>query len=149
MIRVEGTIVRGHGVAGGGSPSSPHPAGTITLQAPYFRARGLDLSGFHPATLNISTSPLAVRIVNPAHHFADVAWTPLHGPESFDFIPVTLLVGPRRVEAWGYRPTPETKAGHPQPETVLEVIAPFLPEVREVEGILLELDPKQVRVVES
>jgi hypothetical protein len=143
-IRVEGTLLRGHGVAGGSAPDSPHPEGTIALQAPFFAERGLELSGYHLATLNISTAPWVVRIQSPAFYFADVPWTPLHGPESFDIIDVRVDTGHRRVHGWGYRPTAETKADHPQPPDVLEVIAPFLPEVHDLKGLILELDPGQV-----
>ncbi len=145
---LRGTVVSGHGVAGGTPPHSPYPAGTISMQVPYFLDRGLDLTGFHLATLNISTKPHSVRIINPAYHFDDVEWTTVHGPESFDFIHVVLLLETRRVQAWGYRPTEETKGGHPQPRGVLEVIAPYLPEVGRESEIFLELDPTEV-VVES
>lgn len=145
-IRVPGRVVHGHGVAGGSSRASPYRVGTISLQAPLFAERGLDLSGFHLATLNVSTSPFVVQIEDPAFHFQDVSWTDVHGPESFDFIHVFLVLGGRRIPAWGYRPTPETKAGHPQPDTVLEVIAPFLPEIKANPDVLLELDPGEVVV---
>lgn len=145
-VVLRGQVVPGHGVAGGSSRASPYPAGTIAMQIPFFAALGLDLSPFHPGTLNVSTRPYFIRIVNPAFHFADVRWTELHGPESFDFIHVGLRLGRRKVEAWGYRPTAETKAGHPQPSEVLEVIAPFLPDIRHHSEVLLELDPQEVVV---
>jgi hypothetical protein len=143
-IVLPGRIVAGHGVAGGTSSGSPYPKGTISLQMPFFTALGLDLSGFHPATINVSTSPFAVMIVKPAFHFGDVGWTDVHGPESFDFVHVGLLLEHRRVAAWGYRPTKETKAGHPQPPEVLEVIAPFLPGLYLLDSLSLELDPHEV-----
>lgn len=145
-IRIPGRVIRGHGVAGGTSSSSPHPAGTISIQAPLFAEKGLDLSGFHLATLNISTIPWIVLIENPAFHFENVKWTELHQPESFDFIKVFLILGDRRVPGWGYRPTPETKAGHPQPKDVLEVIAPFIPEVHSEPELLLELNLSEAAV---
>ena len=44
--------MRGHEVA---SKKSVHyPQRTIEMQAPFFKERGLDLSGFHRGTLNIS-----------------------------------------------------------------------------------------------
>lgn len=145
-IRLRSTLQTGHGVASGRGVESPYPAGTIALQAPHFIRGGLELEGYHLATLNLSTAPWVVRIRRPAFHFPLVSWTELHGPESFDIIDVTLEVGDRRVHGWGYRPTPETKAGHPQPPEVLEVIAPFLPEVRGLSELILELDPRQVMV---
>lgn len=148
-IRLTGKILRGHGVASGRSENTSFEAGTISLQAPFFAEGGLDLSGFHLATLNLSTEPLAVRIVKPAFHFPDVRWTDRHGPESFDIINVVLMLGDRGVVAWGYRPTPETKAAHPQPDSVLEVIAPFLEEIPASGLLEMELDPRQVVVRDS
>jgi hypothetical protein len=145
-IRLSGRILRGHGVAGGGNPASPFPAGTIEMQLPHFAAGGLDLSGFHLATLNVSTAPAAVHIHTPAHRFEEVDWTRVHGPESFEFVHVGLELRDRVVEAWGYRPTPETKAAHPQPPEVLEVIAPFVPELVQAREVVVLLDPREVRV---
>jgi len=145
MIVLRGKVVSGHGVAGGESRTSPYPAGTISMQIPFFLALGLDLSSFHPATINITTSAYSIEILNPAFHFEKVEWTDLHGPESFDFIHVGLLLGHRRIKAWGYRPTAETKAGHPQPIEVLEVIAPFLPDLHPHSEVFLELDPLEVK----
>jgi len=148
-IVLRGQVVSGHGVAGGTSRRSPYPAGTIAMQTPFFSALGLDLSSFHPATINVTTSPFFVRILRPAFHFEGVQWTDVHGPESFDFIHVELRLGTRNVRAWGYRPAAETKAGHPQPVEVLEVIAPFLPDIQRHSEVFLELDPHEVVVEEA
>jgi hypothetical protein len=148
-IVLRGQVVSGHGVAGGTSGASPYPAGTIAMQIPFFSALGLDLSSFHPATINVTTSPFSIRILRPAFHFEGVQWTDVHGPESFDFIHVELRLGTRKVPAWGYRPTAETKAGHPQPVEVLEVIAPFLPDIQRHSEVFLELDPHEVAVEEA
>ena len=44
LLRVTGVLMRGHEVA---SKKSVHyPQGTIEMQAPFFKERGLDLSGF-------------------------------------------------------------------------------------------------------
>lgn len=145
-IRLPATVVRGHGVAGGSNPDSPHPDGTIALQMPCFAARGLDLSGYHPATLNLSTRPAALHFHAPPHRFDDVRWTDLHGPETFEFVHVVLELPHGEVEGWGYRPTAETKAAHPQPADVLEVIAPYVPELEQTDTLVLRLDPAEVSV---
>ena len=145
-IRLAGMIVRGHRVASGANPRSPYPQGTISLQIPHFAQRGLDLSAFHPATLNVSTSPFDVLFECPAHRFEDVRWTDLHGPETFELVHVELELADRVVRAWGYRPTAETKADHPQPADVLEIIAPYLPEASILRELNVRLDPAEVRV---
>ena len=43
------TLVSGHGVASGGSTTSPYPEGTIAMQQPLFAQLGLDLSDCWPA----------------------------------------------------------------------------------------------------
>ena len=48
-----GRLCSGHGVASGRSNESPYPNGTIRMQAPVFKALGLDLSGCYFGTLNI------------------------------------------------------------------------------------------------
>jgi hypothetical protein len=148
LTPVPGRVVAGHGVAGSASPTSPYPAGTISLQLPFFLERGLDLSVYHPATLNVSTNPVEIRIVRPRHHFADVVWTDLHAPESFDFVVATVVAEGRRFGGWGYRPTTETKAGHRQAATVLEVIGPFIPGIEYGGAVVLELDPAEVTLIE-
>jgi hypothetical protein len=149
LTTVPGRVVAGHGVAGSASPASPYPAGTISLQLPFFLERGLDLSVYHPATLNVSTNPIEIRIVRSRHHFADVAWTDLHAPESFDFVAASVVVDGERFGGWGYRPTPATKAGHWQAATVLEVIAPFIPGIEYGRAVVLELDPAEVTLIQS
>ena len=67
LLRVTGVLMRGHEVA---SKKSVHyPQGTIEMQAPFFKERGLDLSGFHRGTLNISVAPRRFRIRNARLHF--------------------------------------------------------------------------------
>ena len=145
MIRLPGRILAGHGVAGG-RPDSPFPAGTIELQAPFFRERGLDLAGFHLATLNVCTAPVRIHVEHPVHRFEDLRWTSVHGPETFEFVRVELWLRKRAVRGWGYRPTPETKAANPHPPEILEVIVPFLPEVPDSGRVVLGVDPREVRI---
>lgn len=85
-LTVAGVIVRGHGVASGANPDSPYPAGTIPMQLPHLAARGLALSGIHPATVNVDITPHRYAIRRPVHTFRDVHWTDLHGPETFSFL---------------------------------------------------------------
>ena len=51
---------------------------------------GLDLSAFHPGTLNVSTAPLRHRVVQPKLTFRDVKWHPTEPAEDFSFFDVTL-----------------------------------------------------------
>jgi len=124
--RAKGVVRAGHGVASGRAADSPFATGTIALQAPHFAARGLDLSRFAPSTVNLDISPLHLVPVVPRWTFADVAWTDVHGPESFSFIEATVSRAGREHEGLVYLPHPETKPMHHQPSTVVELLLPRL-----------------------
>ena len=74
-IDLRGTVNKGHGVASGVSAASPYPQGSISMQAPFFKALGLDLSSCYFGTLNVSLAPARWKIVRPAFLFEKVQWT--------------------------------------------------------------------------
>lgn len=121
-----GVVVAGHGVASGRASDSTFAAGTIALQAPHFAARGLDLAPFVMATVNLDIAPMALVLRAPRWTFADVAWTDVHGPETFSFVECTVRRGDDEVTGLVYRPHPETKPRHHQPSTVIELLLPRL-----------------------
>jgi hypothetical protein len=125
-IHLHGTIAQGHGVASGSSANSPYPVGSIKMQAPFFKALGLDLSGCYFGTLNVSIAPRQWKIVKPTFHFENVKWTDLHPPETFSFLPCDITYHAVTVQGWLYYPHPETKAAHWQDASVMEIIAPRL-----------------------
>jgi hypothetical protein len=55
-----GCLRPGHQVASGLAVNNPYPAGTIAMQTPFFKALGLDLSGFYVGTLNVSIAPTGI-----------------------------------------------------------------------------------------
>jgi hypothetical protein len=134
-IDLHGIIKTGHGVASGVSAGSPYPTGSIAMQAPFFKARGLDLSGCYFGTLNVSIAPGQWKIVRPAFHFENVKWTDLHPPETFSFLPCDIRYCAVTVKGWLYYPHPETKAAHWQDASVMEIIAPRLEGLRYGEQI--------------
>ena len=145
-----GTVISGHGVASGRSHNSPYPAGTIALQAPHFAARGIDLSDCWPGTINLDFDPCEVRFREPDHCVEDLLWTEHHPPETFSLWRIELRVGGALpVKGWIYRPHPETKQRHWQPESMLELLAPSLPEV--VTGGSMSIrDPEdRIRLIDS
>ena len=146
---VKGVIIRGHGVASGRGAESPYPRGTVEMQKPFFAALGLDLAGFHEATLNVDLSPFLFRLLHPAHTFHRVEWTHLHPPETFSFSRCRIGHCGREVDAWIYTPHPETKADHFQPPTMLEILAPFLVGVSYGDAVTLRIAPEEVELIES
>ena len=71
---IAGKLVRGHQIASGTNPNSPYPSGSIALQIPFFKQLGLDLTGYHAATLNISVEPQALVWVQPVFQFEHLVW---------------------------------------------------------------------------
>ena len=57
MEPISAVVVKGHGVASGVGGDPRFPQGTLRIQFPIFSALGLDLSGYHPGTINLSISP--------------------------------------------------------------------------------------------
>ena len=65
-------VVRGHQVASGNSGDKRFPDGTLKLQEPFFQEAGLDLTGWHLATMNLSLRPATYEIINPRLTFRQV-----------------------------------------------------------------------------
>ena len=78
-------LVAGHGVASGRAATSPYPAGTIHLQAPFFAARGIDLAPFFAGTLNLEAARGHWRLRDPDARVEALEWTDRHPPETFSF----------------------------------------------------------------
>lgn len=123
---LSGTVVPGHGVASGAAADSPHPAGTISLQLPHFAARGVDLSGLRPATINLDVGA-RVTIDRPTLTLTDVAWTDHHDAETFSFVRCFVKWAATTLFGYVYYPHPETKPAHFQADSVLELLMPDLP----------------------
>ena len=125
--RVDGIVVRGHRVASGLAADTPYKAGTIELQIPHFARLGVDLSEYHPATVNVDIRPYHFRIGSTATCLRYVKWADEHPPESFSFSPCRLVYHETEYEAMIYYPHPETKKKHHQSDETLEIIAPLIP----------------------
>lgn len=119
-------IVRGHRVASGLNGDPRFPGGTLRMQLPHFRARGLDLGGYFAGTLNISIAPLRYRVIGPRLTLRAVKWHPTEPAEDFSFFDVRLVrAGGTGVEGLIYFPHPDTKPAHFQAPEVLELLLPF------------------------
>jgi hypothetical protein len=125
-VTIDGEVVRGHGVASGVSAENPYPGGTIPLQTPHFAARGLDLSPYHSATLNISIKPYIFEMVAPRYTLRQVNWIDMIPPEDFSFATCQLTFNDKTYDCLTYYPHPETKVQHFQDPAMIEVLAPFI-----------------------
>jgi hypothetical protein len=125
MHWVPGRRIPGYGVASGrAGAASPYPAGTIALQAPFFRAQGVDLSGYFPGTLNVDVTPHLPRPGQPAFDgrlrwFGDLE-------ERFLLTRIALRFAGTQYDGLWYYPHPETKPAHFQRPSVVELLMPWI-----------------------
>jgi hypothetical protein len=129
LLTWQGTVVAGHGVASGrsaGTAGNPYPQGSITMQAPFFKARGLDLGDCFLGTVNLSIAPRSWTLLQADHRFEALTWTHLHPPETFSFVAMHVQWQSAWCRGWLYYPHPETKAAHFQSSSVMELILPRL-----------------------
>ncbi len=103
------------------------PGGTLRMQLPFFLERGLDLSGFHLGTLNVSIAPVRYRVGKARHTFGEVKWHPTEPAEDFSFFDVVVHRDDGApVAGFVYFPHPDTKPTHFQKADVLELLLPWV-----------------------
>ena len=147
--RFHARIVPGHQVASGRNENPRFPGGTLRMQAPHFRARGLDLDRFFGGTVNVSIAPLRYRVAQARLTLRAVKWHPTEPAEDFSFFDVRLLRdGQPPAEGLIYYPHPETKPEHFQQPDVLELLLPFVDGITYGADLLLELPVEQM-VIEA
>ena len=146
-IALIGTVRSGHQVASGQGVNSPYERGTLEMQLPYFRDRGLDLSGFYLGTLNVSISPQTFEFIAPEYTFERVKWHPDYPAETFSFSLAIVIVRDISYRGWIYYPHPETKIGHFQDDSILEVIAPKINNLNYGDRLCLKLDSREITVI--
>ncbi len=145
-VEVKGVVVEGHGIASGRSGGPRFPGGSIALQSPHFLAAGVDLSGYHPGTINISIAPRRYEVRKAAHTLRKLSWLPDYPPEDFSFFDCRLTLSGRTVDGLVYYPHPETKPEFHQDPHVLEILAPFLEGLQVGDRIVLALPAGQIAV---
>ncbi len=106
----------------------------------------MDLEGTFNGTLNIDIRPATFELVRPEYTFLDVRWTDLHPPEHFSFCRCKVIHQGKEYEGWIYYPHPETKIRNFQNPSLIEVIAPLIPEIKMGEAIEVVVDPERVRL---
>ena len=122
-MEIKGKIVPGHGIASGKSKESPYPKGSLEMQLPIFRERGLDLLSYFPGTINVNIEPAKWRPKHPDYTFENVEWTDNHPPEHFSFFKCQVIVNNKKYRALIYYPHPETKLTHFQDPSIIEILS--------------------------
>ena len=144
-MNIDGVVVRGYGVASGLSQFDD--VGTIVRQKPYFKALGLDLSVCFNGTINVDIVPLTLAGINSDYCFLALKWHPELEPEDFHFVDCLLWFKQRAVKGYIYYPAPDTKPDHVQPDTVLEVLAPYIDGLKYGDKVILELNSQRLILV--
>lgn len=147
LVSIIGIIKPGHQVASGRAKDSPYERGTIEMQLPFFRNLGLDLSSFFRGTLNISLSPHSFEMLDPEYTFPLVKWHPNYEAETFSFSPCQLVYQGNNYQAFIYYPHPETKLGHFQDDSIIEAIAPSIPNIQYGDAIELKVRENEIKIV--
>ncbi len=142
---VSARIVAGHQVASGLNANPRFPGGTLRMQAPFFRALGLDLAAYHRGTMNVSIAPCRYRVIRAPITFRQVKWHPTEPAEDFSFFDVrmTPAAGPP-VAGKIYYPHPDTKPEHFQQPDVLELLLPFVGGLKYGDEIQLSVSAEQM-----
>ncbi|MGO8739483.1 hypothetical protein [Rhodoblastus sp.] len=135
--------------------------GTIRLQIPKFRERGLDIDSyfggtvdeaFVSGTLGCDIRPRRMTILRPEYHFKSVRWTDKFDRErpgfSEDFFlsEAAILFAGKSFKALIYIPSPETKVAHFHPPTTIEVIAQKIDGIKYGDRVTLLYSPEAIRI---
>ena len=118
------------------------------MQVSHFLERGFNIGNLYLGTLNVSIAPLRYRVVKPRHTFAKVKWHPTEPAEDFSFFNVRLMLPDNPVTGYIYFPHPDTKPEHFQHPDVLELLLPFVENLRYGMTLSLEIPATQM-VIES
>ncbi|AFY91351.1 hypothetical protein [Chamaesiphon minutus] len=146
-IKVKGWIEKGYGVASGQAQNPRFPQGTIEMQKPFFRGRGLDLSAYFPGTINLSIAPCKYKIKQAKYTFKQVKWSPNDPAEDFSFFDCQIVLEVDRVvNGLIYYPHPETKPEHFQPPDILEIIAPFISNLEYENELVIAVNSQQINI---
>ncbi len=143
-ISITATLVKGYQVASGSASSTVFPAGTISLQAPYFNQLGLDLSTYYFATLNFNLGQHCLTIIKPSFHFEKLKWHSKVPAETFSFADCEVTHHGVHYRGLIYLPHVETKIDHFQDKNIVEIIAPFIGNIHYQDEVVLRFDSEQV-----
>lgn len=143
---IDGTVIQGHGIASGKAKDSPYPEGSLTMQAPFFKSLGLDLSPYFLGTLNVDISPQQWKPVKPDHTFKNVNWTPSIPAEHFSFFKCSIIYDHKKYEAFIYYPHPETKVTHFQNPSIVEIISEKITDLTYGKNVQLVIEDHKIAV---
>ena len=118
------------------------------MQIPFFQEQGLDLDAYFPGTINFSISPNNYQIRKAKYTFRNVEWSPNDPAEDFSFFDCRILLQSNEVvSGLIYYPHPETKPEHFQSPDILEIMAPYISDLKYGDNLIIEVDSQQMVIV--
>jgi hypothetical protein len=144
MTLIDARIIPGYRVASGQAGDSRFPNGTIMMQAPHFADRGLDISPYFSATINVNIAPFQFKILKPKYHFLKVKWSQHLPPEDFYFFDLIAIYTEIEYKGLIYMPDPSTKVDHIQTDDTLELLLPKIEGLQYHRPIKLRLNDDQL-----
>ena len=151
-LTISGIVKPGYQVASGSSLHSPYPKGTIEMQMPFFKKRGLDLSSFFYGTLNVFIFPKnqkikGFKIIKPDFYFPLLEWIPQKKIESFSFVSGNIKYQDVLYPCYLYFPHPKTKETHFQEPKIMEILAPKINKISYHQNIELQFAGDKILLV--
>jgi|TARA_R110001599_G_scaffold19702_2_gene75237 hypothetical protein len=142
------TVVKGHQVASGSANDSRFPFGTINAQVSHFKALGLDISEFYPATINAEFNSRSITLNHHDYFFKQVKWHDDIPAEDFKFCRCILLKEYTEISALIYQPQFDTKTEHQQPLNQLEILAPYIEDIHYGDLLTLKINKHVITLSE-
>jgi hypothetical protein len=144
FIHVIGTVVRGHQVASGLAVNNPFPLGTIEMQLPFFKKKGVNVDSLYLGTINVSISPKKFEVVSPKITMKNIKWSQDHDEETFSLLPCILIVDDSEHHVLIYYPHPETKIGHLKDKSTIEILSDYIVNISYGTRIMLKLNQYEI-----
>ena len=138
-------LQQGHQVASGLSCTSPYPAGTIAMQTPFFKERGLDLSDYYQGMLNLSIAPLQFEILLADYTLIEVNWAEGFAAEIFSFLSCSIETSSIDSSGSINFSHPATKKRHFQSNSMIEILAPKINNLNYGAKLVLKYDKQKLR----
>ncbi len=145
-IFVSGIIVEGQKYTSGMAENNPYPGGTLSMQTPFFKGKGLNLNENFQATINVNIRPGTFVVNNPEFIFPDVKWSQEHDAETFSFSRCRIIHEELAIEAFVFYHIRQNQSGLFVENSVFEIIAPYIPGIRYGDKLVLELNSDEIRI---
>jgi len=149
MMLFEFTVVKGHQVASGLANDPRFPHGTIHAQIPYFKALGLNLIKYYPATLNAKFNYHTITLNHYDYYFTQVKWHQNMPAENFKFSRCRISTQFKSYSALIYQPQILTKSEHMHPMNQLEILAPFIEDIHYGDLLTLEISNQALTILDA